>query len=232
MRPTRLSLLHAELRQARLFAGGVTKKAGEARNKHYPRFPDLPLAHATLSNDSLSYALAHRHSARDTDFSGTPLTITQLGALLEGVRSREKGKRSYPSGGELYPIETYVLAAPEKDLTVYHYSPEKHALESLWAIPDNINLQLLTGRQDRVLPLPSTFIIFTAVWHKSIREYGDFAYDLCLLEAGHMAQNILLIAAALSLSARAVGGFSDTLVEELLDIQHSGEQPIYILALG
>jgi SagB-type dehydrogenase family enzyme len=220
------------LRQSRLFAGNLNKTIERSRGKRYPRFPELALPEATAANDSLSYAFAHRHSARDTDFTGKPLTLREISLLLAGVRARENKKRPYPSGGGLYPIETYVLSTIEKKNTVYHYAPENHSLENLWPLPSGVNLQTLTGTQNKLSPFPSTFFIMTSVWERSHEEYGDFAYDLCLLEAGHLVQNVLLAAATLSLAARPIGGFSDTLVEELLDIRSTEEQAVYVIALG
>ena len=79
---------------------------------------------------------------------------------------------------------------------------------------------------------PSLALIFSAVWERSACKYGDFAYNLALLEAGHMAQNIALGATALGLGARPIGGFNDSVVHQILDIDGESEQAVYTILLN
>jgi nitroreductase len=52
------------------------------------------------------------------------------------------------------------------------------------------------------------------------------------LEAGHLAQNVLLCAAGLGLSALPVGGFYDRSVDELLSLDGVDEAVVYLVCLG
>ena len=45
------------------------------------------------------------------------------------------------------------------------------------------------------------------MWGRTGKKYGDFSYYLGMLEAGHVAQNILLTASALRIGARPIGRF-------------------------
>jgi len=51
------------------------------------------------------------------------------------------------------------------------------------------------------------------------------------MEAGHVAQNILLQATALDLGAVPVGTFYDNEIKSVLDLKEN-EQPLYIIPVG
>lgn len=53
-----------------------------------------------------------------------------------------------------------------------------------------------------------------------------------MFEAGHLAQNICLLAGELNLGCCPIGGFLDEKVDRLLDIDKQKERSLYILALG
>ena len=83
---------------------------------------------------SVEQALKSRRTIRR--FANKPLTQGQLSQLLwaaYGVTD-SRGLRSAPSAGALYPLDIYVVVGDRQvsDLAagVYHYLPEKQALES------------------------------------------------------------------------------------------------------
>ena len=62
-------------------------------------------------------------------------------------------------------------------------------------------------------------------------KYGYKAYPFSYLEAGHLAQNILLAAAGSQINACPVGGFVDQALVDLLDLT-GDEIPVYVIAAG
>ena len=187
---------------------------------------------ASLSR-SLEDALNERVSTMRE--GGTePLSLTDYGTLLgHALKQRpESLHRNYPSGGALYPIETYLIATSFEGASagVYHYHPSAHALERLWDLPRTFDMTKLVPQPDFLLP--SAVLIFTSVWKRSSAKYGDFTYSLSLLEAGHMSENILLVAGALGLESRPMAGFSDQLAAELLDIETELEQSVHSITLS
>ena len=74
--------------------------------------------------------------------------------------------------------------------------------------------------------------ITVGVFERSSAKYGNLAYIHSLLEAGHMAQNVLLISQALGLRSRPIAGFDDDAVLKLLDIETSTERPVYAIAIS
>lgn len=177
-------------------------------------------------SDSLASALTSRRSYMKSN-PASPVSLATLGTLLKLSVGTSGTGRVYPSGGPMYPIETYILTTHEGALTVFHYHPTDHALEKLWTLPPHMNLQKLL-RQD--WHKPSCLIVFTAVWSRSTPTYGEHAYPLALLEAGHMSQNVLLVAQTLGINARPLGGFKDDALTTLLDIETEREQPVHVIA--
>ena len=61
---------------------------------------------------------------------------------------------------------------------------------------------------------------------------GPDAYRLAHLEAGVVAQRMHLAACAMDIGCAGVGAFYDDEVRRFLDIDRSGWEPIYAVALG
>lgn len=195
--------------------------------KEYSRMPRIVLPEPEPLAASLDDVLKNRAST--TVFKARALEPEILGTLLgHALRIRSDGKRPYPSGGALYPVNTYMVGNIGKGNAVFHYHPREHALEHLWDAPEGFTLRQLIPSIEGD---SSSVLIFTATWPRTTEKYKDFGYLLALLEAGHAAQNILLTATALKISARPFEGFNDILIEELLDVSET-ERPIYSIALG
>ena len=75
--------------------------------------------------------------------------------------------------------------------------------------------------------------VFVMVYNprKIEREYGSKSRDYALLECGHIAQNILLTAAALNLGSVPVGAFSQKRLGDLLGLK-PGRKPLYMICVG
>lgn len=142
-------------------------------------------------------------------------------------------QRTYPSGGALYPIETYLVVSKEGGVGpgVFHYNPTDHALERLWDLPANIEAEDLVTRPDERLHA-SALVVLTSLWERSAGKYGDFAYVLALLEAGHVSQNLLLAATALGLGTRPIAAFDEPALETLLDLDAMREQVVQTIILA
>jgi len=75
--------------------------------------------------------------------------------------------------------------------------------------------------------------VFVMVYNprKIESEYGNKSRDYALLECGHIAQNILLMATTLKLGSVPVGAFSQRRLSGLLDLK-SGKTPLYMVCVG
>ena len=75
-------------------------------------------------------------------------------------------------------------------------------------------------------------IVVTALFWRSRFKYGARGYRFALLEAGHVIQNAVLVAAALGLQALPVGGFYDRRLDGLVGADGLDEASVYALLLG
>src|SRR3989338_7105660 len=224
--------IHNFLREARARTRtSLSAKASDvyASAKEYPRMPKLALPRPAPLKMSLEQALSARRSSHDT--SGV-LSLADIGTLLgHALGVRTDGSRHYPSGGGAYPVETYVLsgAIDYVPSAVLHYHPLTHSLEHLWDIETRplVFQNSIISWADSAAAL----IILTANWNKAA-QYREFAYSLGMLETGHVAQNILLVATACGLSSCSLGGFSDDVVYNMLDIDATREQVVHVIAVG
>lgn len=230
-----ISHVHAELRRARLLRRGSTQRPEEVPiglHKSYDRMEKIALPQASYLETSLSAALQAR-----TSYSGgnadRNLSLREWGTLLGlalGKRS-ESHSRNYPSGGALFPTETYIVARHHEDtFAAFHYSPTLHALEKLWDLPRGFDIKQLVRKPEDLFF--SSLIIFTSCWRRSSAKYGDFTYLVALLEAGHISENILLVATALQLQSRPMAGFDDEKIIDLLDLDSEYEQPVHTIVLS
>jgi SagB-type dehydrogenase family enzyme len=176
---------------------------------------------------SLEQAISHRRSARR--FTEQALTVKELGQLCwagQGITDAKRGLRAAPSAGALYPIELYVATAEGVD----RYLPGKHELERHLAGDQRKALQEAASDQQCVGAAPACIVIAGAL-ERSAGKYRDRAERYCWLEAGHVAQNILLQATALELAGVPVGGYDDTKTVEAIKLP-KGWRVLYLLPLG
>ncbi len=201
----------------------------------------LPLPPPAEPRASLEGLLSDRFSCRA--FDDVPLDekdIATLAALAYGTFGHTSvgavglPTRPVPSAGGMYPLELYFLIRASSGLPpgVHHYHPYAHGLEHLRDV-------LLPSRYISYLFMnqywfaqAAAIAVITAVPRRCARKYGDRAYRYLLLEAGHVAQNFALAAAALGLGSCCGGGFFDDELAGLILADIEEEVPLYAVALG
>jgi SagB-type dehydrogenase family enzyme len=206
--------------------------------KRYPHAQRLPLPAPEVDGE-LAEAVGRRRSGRS--FAPLPLARKHLALLLHfgggitgtlGPDGHSQPVRASPSAGALYPVEIYVCAQRVRGLApgIYHYDPFEPAVELVSAAPTGLALARLSHTAE--LADAGAVIVLTGVPARSRIKYGERAYRFMLLEAGHIAQNVLLAASSLELEALPIGGFVDSELDELLDIDGVDESSLYLLAVG
>lgn len=178
---------------------------------------------------SLEEAIAKRRSQRS--FSKKELTLEQISQLLwaaQGITGTKGGYsfRSAPSAGALYPMEIYALT---KD-GLYHYLPERHALEILVESDLRGDLSGASLGQSSVREA-ALDIIICAIYERITFKYGERGKKYADIEAGHIAQNIHLQATALGLGSVPIGAFNDGEVKSILSLPKD-HVPLYIIPVG
>jgi SagB-type dehydrogenase family enzyme len=176
---------------------------------------------------ALEEALGSRRSVRE--YGDQPLTTAELGQLLwaaQGI-TNERGFRTAPSAGALYPLEIYLLT-PEG---VFHYEPQHHRLGLVSQDDARPALHQAALKQEQVLRAPAVFVL-AAVYARTAQKYGQERSPRYVhLEAGHAAQNLLLQATALGLGAVPIGAFHDQEVQKALSLP-ADHQPLYLIPVG
>lgn len=229
--------IHTDVRRARLTRRGATHTPSQVptgTHKVYERMEQIPLPEPLSLSMTLGAALHARSSFFEVSNPYNTVTLQDVGTLLGTAlrrRSKDAPNRAYPSGGGLFPVETYLIsqALEGHEPALFHYNPTEHVLEKLWAIPSGTTVKDFAKQPHT--HLFSTLIVFTGVWNRSSAKYGDLAYIHTLLEAGHMSENILLTATALGFHTRPMAGFDDDLLIDALDLNPEMEQPVHTITL-
>jgi SagB-type dehydrogenase family enzyme len=137
-----------------------------------------------------------------------------------------------PSGGARNPYEAYVVARAVEGLApgVYHYSGVDHSLAPLGRRPGS--LAKLLGNQEW-FDAAGAVVFLVARFERCMWKYPHpTGYRVVVLEAGHIAQNLLLAATAHGLAATPTCALGDRAVEELLGLDRLAEAAVHAVALG
>jgi SagB-type dehydrogenase family enzyme len=204
--------------------------------KRYDHRPETPLPAPGRPAVALSEVLDARRSGRD--FGSVPVALAQLSTVLAaayGERPAEEGRRPRfrrsPSAGALYPLEVFAFLIECSDAApgLYHFDPERHALESVRPLDREALHEAFVG--DAVQGC-HVVVALAGIFWRSRFKYGLRGYRFTLLEAGHVAQNLLLTATALGLPAVPLGGFYDLRLNRVLQLDGVNEACVYAVALG
>ncbi|MCL5730184.1 MAG: SagB/ThcOx family dehydrogenase [Candidatus Pacearchaeota archaeon] len=202
--------------------------------KTYPRFPKVSLSKIKPAGE-LQRLLEKRKSFRD--FVDCPISINRFERLLYfslGIKENQEEvqkKRFYPSAGARFPIEPYIIVNNIQNLErgVYHYSAKNNELEVM--LKKDLRMDSSSFFGDDIANKNPNFIVLTGVMSRTEVKYGINAYRFALLEAGHIGQNLYLLAEKEGLGCCAIGGFDNDSLSKLLDLTED-EIPLYSLAIG
>jgi SagB-type dehydrogenase family enzyme len=209
--------------------------------KPYRDFPKVPLpTKVPASRRSFDEVLLGRVTARG--FGPGAIDTEELAKVLfmgYGV-TRDNADthfprpfRAVPSGGALYPLEIYLHATRMNGLPagLYHYDPEDYNLDVLRLGDESSALAEMFFQPDLVRGAAAILIV-SAVFLRSTFKYGDRGYRFALIEAGHLAQNVVLTAFELGVAAAPVGGFLDRDLDRYLGFDGLMESVVYVILLG
>jgi SagB-type dehydrogenase family enzyme len=195
----------------------------------------LPSACLPLTT-TIDDAILNRRSRRQ--FGAGSVSASELGTVLArsyGVTATRDNvaSRPVPSGGGLYPLDVYVMqcAGGEIEEGIYHYHSGDHCLQRLHSRCDRRVLEH-SSIYPEVIARASVLLAIVADMPRVRMKYGERAYRLALLEAGHVSQNVYLIGEALGLGVVALDGFYDDEVHALLDLDGVAEIALVLIAIG
>ncbi len=163
--------------------------------------------------------------------------MSQVGQILwvgQGVTDKERGFRSAPSAGALYPLTLYLVVG-ERGVEglgagVYRYKPGEHMIDR--GVEGDVREDLAKAcvGQRWVGEAPAAVVV-VADYEKTTQKYGERGRRYVLMEAGHVGQNILLEAVSLGLGVVSVGAFDDEEVKMILGLDEKLD-PLYVIPVG
>ena len=174
---------------------------------------DAPISVEHLS-DCLLFSMAITAFIEDPDIVDLPLKMT-------------------PSGGGRNPYEAYVCIRNVTGIApgTYHYAALERTLGVVEAKPAPPFPALLAGQQWTATAAAVIFLV--ANFERTMWKYQDpHAYRVVVMEAGHIAQNVMLAATKHGLVANPSGAFTRGLVEETLGVGGVTQSVVYSLVLG
>ncbi|MYT98776.1 MULTISPECIES: thiopeptide-type bacteriocin biosynthesis protein [unclassified Streptomyces] len=215
---------------------------------------ELPLPAGPFPAAELRTVMNSRVSRRGS-LTG-PLDAATLGTLLWGahasghesvLRFADGGERlmrhrPYPSAGALYTAGLRLIALDVEGLApgTYQCVPDRRSLRYVGPAPALDDIRSLSSYLSRseddpdgIVPdaLPVVLGLYADLGRLRER-YGLRALRLGLLEAGHLAQSLLLTATALRLGTTPLGGFPDDLAHEVFGLDDLDQPLQYLLPVG
>lgn len=142
--------------------------------------------------------------------------------------------RAWPSAGGLYSLDTYIIVQRLSGVVpgLYGYNPIEHCLERLQSRPTNDVLNAGFFSQDWITSA-AVVVVLVSVFDRLTSKYGEArAYRLSILDAGHAAQNLLLVATQQNIGSVANQGFADSALAEDLGIDGLREAVAHTIVLG
>lgn len=177
---------------------------------------------------SIEETLNKRRSVRD--YKRGTLSLEEVSQLLWAGSGKNLYRRTAPSAGATYPLETYLAAGEVGGLEpgIYHYSSQRHSLEMTKERDARKRLSRAALGQEMIEEAPISIII-AADYGRTAGHYGQRGNRYVHMEVGHVGQNVSLQAISLNLGTVMIGAFGDEEVKEVLGIK---EEPLYIIPVG
>jgi len=203
--------------------------------KTYPEAERIKLPEVDYRGEPLIECLKKRRSHRK--YEKAPLTIEEVSILFLcdsiTLKEFEPAPRAAPSAGALYPIELYLVAFEIKELEkgIYHYAFRDHSLEFIRKGDFREQIYHASIYQDMVMEA-SALIVLTAIFGRILWKYGERGYRYIYMEAGHISQNLYLIATSLGLGTVAVGAFNDQEMNSIIGVDGKEESVLYFHPIG
>ena len=230
--------------QAKAFADWARQRGSERMPlpiKQYPKAARTQLPKVDARGEFPNVLLNRRTWRKYGRAAVSCESLSQILKLTFGIQGwvyvRGVGRaamKTVPSGGDLHPIEAYVVAQRVKGVKsgVYHYDAARHALERIRQGIPRRDLERNLGGQ-WWFARAAFLVMMTAVSGRTRWKY-EFprAYRALLLEAGHLGQAFCLIATWQGLAPFSTIAMKDTKWEEWLGIDGVKESVVYVVGAG
>ena len=216
--------------------------AHAARDYRYSKL-ELPLdIGPSIPAKPVDYVLRHRRSW--ASMSEDPMTFHELSRILSvaygvtgfgriGGGPERVPLRATPSGGGLYSNDLFVLAERVTGMEpgLYYFNPDRHVLQLADEDARLAHVAEQTGYQARVRKA-SAMVLLGGAFRRNQWKYWERGYRTVLLDCGHLAQSLIIVAGSLNLVAHPIGGFIDDYVNNLVGFDGIDDAILHLLLLG
>lgn len=215
------------------------QKMSQRAARRYTSRPFMSLGEPERLPNGLDATLRSRRSC--PEFGGEQLSLNSIHQILDhsyGAYSFDGGhqsRRNVPSGGALYPLDLFLVSRNVETLgsnDVYHFDPYRKGLAHIRSDVDfeSFGEALLLPE---IAKNASAFVLISATFWRSRFKYSQRALRFCLMESGHVAQNLITVATSIDVQSRVFGGFIDSEVNSILP-DHNGvdDATLYVVLLG
>lgn len=183
---------------------------------------DLPL---DIDEEALTQAYFHRQTYRQ--FKLQPLDLKEFSQFLSCLRQlsladKPLPKYLYPSAGNLYPVQSYLMIKSERltgvEAGIYYYCPRQHRLVFLSNLTNAEGDNIYGGNQSLVEQ--AAFSLFLIAKLDAITPmYGELAERFCLLEAGHIGQLLMTTAPDFGIGLCPIGNLDFQQLSHLFKLE-------------
>ena len=190
---------------------------------------------ATEPTLDLATTIITRRSRRNYNTQSIlPLVhLSQMLYLGQGITWENRGFRTVPSSGALYPLEIYPIVHRVEGLEpgLYHHAIQHHKLE-LVKSGDLRQPLIKAGLSQDFLGEANLCFVVSGIFQRTRWKYHERTYRYVLMEVGHLGQNLYLAATALGLGVCSIGAFFDDALNQLLEIDGEEEAALYLVTVG
>lgn len=201
---------------------------------------DLPMVdRSIITKNDIFQCILERRSNRT--YLDEPITLEQLSYLLlmtQGIKEirgdNYVGVRTVPSAGGRHPYETYLVVLNVKELKkgVYRYLPLEHKLLFIKDEKD-LDEKLVEGlNKQRFAADAAVTFIWACIPYRTEWRYGNRAYKISLLDAGHIGQALYLACETIGLGTCAIAAYNQKLIDDLIGIDGEDEYSVYMSPVG
>jgi SagB-type dehydrogenase family enzyme len=237
----------AYARDPSLFSMGTSHEENVANYYDFSHVPQIHGATTALpvASTGLSRLLRSRTSCRR--FSAASVDEADVFDLIWSMYGRqdEPGPPAeqlpyltftVPSGGGLYPLFVYLLLfrhSGKFEVGTYLWHKERSLLEmTSESNPLPAAARLVIGVAEAAIERAAGMICIVADLERSAKKYGNHAYNLALLEAGHLMQNAALFCTERRLGFVELYGFLAEDLARLLESEPPRKSPVVAALFG
>src|ERR1700728_768609 len=196
----------------------------------------LPKAYQDIDK-TLAASIIDRRSSRD--FSDAPMSLEEVATIaflacgVQGGNNKSEAHRNVPNSGGLGSVELSLIVQNVTGLTpgIYVYDSVRH-----WLVPKSYGVYRQWILRDLFysseLSACATAFCLAVNMRRLKSKYGTRGYRLGLLDAGHVSQNINLVAAALGLAVCPSAGYIDSEFNRALKIDGLATTAVLSVLVG